>query len=77
MAIVPRQPVRWQGLSLVELLVAIAIGVVLAFGAMNLLLSSKRSYLQAEELARLQENGRHALRYLSYELTMAGSRVAR
>jgi type IV pilus assembly protein PilW len=60
------------GLSLVELLVAIAIGVVLSFGAMNLLLHSKQSYLEAEELARLQENGRHALRYLSYELTMAG-----
>jgi type IV pilus assembly protein PilW len=60
------------GLSLVELLVAIAIGVVLSFGAMNLLLHSKKSYLESEELARLQENGRHALRYLSYELSMAG-----
>jgi type IV pilus assembly protein PilW len=61
-----------SGLTLVELLVAIAIGVVLSFGAMNLLLHSKKSYLESEELARLQENGRHALRYLSYELTMAG-----
>lgn len=60
------------GLSLVELLVAIAIGTVLSFGAMNLLLHSKNSYLQSEELARLQENGRHALRYLTYELGMAG-----
>jgi len=69
-AVTPRQP--HQGLSLVELLVALALGVVLSFGAMNLLLYSKRSYLEAEELARLQENGRHALRYLSHELTMAG-----
>ncbi len=61
-----------RGLSLVELLVAIALGVTLSFGAMNLLLHSKRSYFQAEELARVQENGRHALRYLSYELQMAG-----
>jgi len=60
------------GLSLVELLVAIAIGTVLSFAAMNLLLHSKNSYLQSEELARLQENGRHALRYLTYELSMAG-----
>ena len=61
-----------QGLSLVELLVAIALGVVLSFGAMSLLLASKRSYLEAEELARMQDNGRHALRLLSFELNMAG-----
>ncbi len=73
----PRQSGLCLGLSLVELLVTIAIGVVLSFGAMNLLLHSKRSYLQAEELARLQENGRHALRYLSYELTMAGYLASR
>ena len=62
----------YRGLSLVELLLALALGVVLSFGAMNLLLYSKRSFFEAEELARLQENGRHALRYLSHELTMAG-----
>ena len=62
----------YRGLSLVELLLALALGVVLSFGAMNLLLYSKRSFFEAQELARLQENGRHALRYLSHELTMAG-----
>lgn len=67
---------RCRGLSLVELLVALAIGVVLCFGAMNLLLHSKLSYLEAEELARLQENGRHALRYITYELVMAGHLAA-
>jgi type IV pilus assembly protein PilW len=61
-----------RGLSLIELLVAIAVGVVLAFAAMNLFLFSKLSYLQDEEMARLQENGRYALRYLSHELAMAG-----
>ena len=61
-----------RGLSLVELLVALALGVVLSFGAMNLLLYSKRSFFEAQELARLQENGRHALRHISLELTMAG-----
>lgn len=63
---------RVGGLTLIELLVAIAIGSVLAFGAMNLYLFSKLSYLQDEAMARLQENGRYALRYLSHELTMAG-----
>ena len=61
-----------RGFSLIELLVAMAVGVVLSFGAMNLFLFSKLSYLQDEEMARLQENGRYALRYLSRELAMAG-----
>lgn len=61
-----------SGLSLVELLVAMALGVMLSFGATKVLLHSKRSFLEAEEQARLQENGRYALRLLAHELTMAG-----
>lgn len=61
-----------RGLSLVELLVALAIGVVLAFAATHFLLRSKLSFLQSDELARLRENGFYALRLLSHELTMAG-----
>lgn len=61
-----------RGLSLVELLVALAIGVVLSFAAVNLFLQSKLAFLQDEEMARLQENGRYALRYLARELMMAG-----
>ena len=61
--------------SLVELMVALAIGVSLSFGAMTLFLYSKRSQLQDQQLARLQENGRYALRYIAHELAMAGFRA--
>lgn len=61
-----------QGLSLVELLVALAIGAMLSFAAMHFFLRSKLSYLQADELARMQENGRYAMRLLAHELVMAG-----
>lgn len=60
------------GLSLVELLVSLAIGVVLSFAVTHFLLASKLSFLQSDELARLQENGAYALRLLSHELAMAG-----
>jgi hypothetical protein len=63
---------RQAGLSLVELMIALVIGVVLTFGAVNLFLQGKRSFYQDEETARLQENGRYALRLLSRELTMGG-----
>ncbi len=61
-----------RGLSMVELLVAMAISVVISFGVVNLFLQSKVSFLQDEETSRLQENGRWALRYLSRELSMTG-----
>ncbi|MEP5766483.1 MAG: PilW family protein [Halieaceae bacterium] len=63
---------RQAGLSLVELLVALAIGVLISLGIVNLFLQSRVSAQQDEETARLQENGRWALRYLSRELAMAG-----
>jgi type IV pilus assembly protein PilW len=63
---------RQTGLSLIELMIAIALGVVLSFAAVNLFLQAKLSYLEDEEYARLQENGRYTLRLLSRELAMAG-----
>ena len=60
------------GLSLVELMVAMLLGVVLSLGAVNLFLQSRMSFLQDEQSARMLEGGRYAQRYLSRELSMAG-----
>ena len=66
-------PVRnYRGLSLVELLVATLLGLLLTAGVIALYLENKRSYFYDEQLARLQENGRYAIRLLSRELAMAG-----
>jgi type IV pilus assembly protein PilW len=61
-----------NGFSLIELMIALTLGLVLSFGAVNLFLQSKVSYVQDEETSRLQENGRWALHYLSRETSMAG-----
>ena len=61
-----------RGISLLELLVAMSLGAVLSFGLVNLFLQSKTSFVQDEEIARLQENGRWALRHVARELSMAG-----
>lgn len=63
---------RGRGLTLVEMLTAVALGSVLCLAGTTLLIKSKRVYLQDEQLARLQENGHYALRLLSRELSMAG-----
>jgi prepilin-type N-terminal cleavage/methylation domain-containing protein len=60
------------GFSLIELMIAILLGIVLSFAAANLFLQAKVSYLEDEEYARLQENGRYALRLVGRELSMAG-----
>ena len=61
-----------QGISLIELMIALSIGVFLTLGAVSLFLHSYTSFLQDEETARLQENGRWALRLVSREISTAG-----
>ncbi len=63
---------RQKGLTLIELLVAMALGVVLSGGMVKLFIESRGSYMQDDERARLQENARAALRTLSRDLSMAG-----
>lgn len=69
----PRSKYRTsQGLTLTELLVAMALGLFLVTGIMTVFLQSKRSYQQDDELARMQESARYTLRLLTRELTLAG-----
>lgn len=61
-----------QGLTLNELLIAMALGLFLVAGIMTVFVQNKRSYVQDDELARMQENARYALRLISRELNLAG-----
>lgn len=63
---------RSRGFTLVELLVALALGLMLSAGIVNVYLQNKRNYMQDEEVARLQENARYTLGLLKRELTMTG-----
>lgn len=64
---------KWQvGFSLVELMIAIVLGLLLSAGIISIYAESKRNYGYEEELSRLQENGRYALGVLKRELTLAG-----
>lgn len=61
-----------SGVTLVELMVGMAIGVLLLFGVGLLFSQNKQSFRQNEELARLQEEARFAIDELSRDLSMAG-----
>jgi type IV pilus assembly protein PilW len=67
-----RQLSRQSGLTLIELMVGLALGVLLLFGVGLLFSQNKQSYLQNEQLARLQEEARFAMEELSRDISMAG-----
>jgi type IV pilus assembly protein PilW len=60
------------GLTLVELMIAMTLGLLLIGGALQVLQSSQQSYRLQENMSRLQENGRFAIEMLARDLRMAG-----
>jgi type IV pilus assembly protein PilW len=64
--------VRSRGLSLIELLVALAIGAVLIFGATQVYVDSRAAYGVNETVSRMQESARYALTMLESDVRMAG-----
>jgi type IV pilus assembly protein PilW len=65
-------PVSQSGLSLIELMVALTIGLLLSIGIIQIFNASKVSYQLQEGLSRIQENGRFVSQYLQNKLRMAG-----
>ncbi|MCC7411008.1 MAG: PilW family protein [Gammaproteobacteria bacterium] len=63
---------RARGFSIVEMMVAIVVGLILVAGAISMLVTSKRTYTIQDDLGRIQENARFALEYLARDLRMAG-----
>jgi len=63
---------KQMGLSLVELMVAMALAMLLMAGVLSIFQSSKVTYLTNEKTSRLQENGRVALELMLYDLRSAG-----
>lgn len=60
------------GVSLIELLVALAIGSLLILGLVQVFAGSRTAYQLSSGLARTQENGRFAIDILQRDLRMAG-----
>jgi type IV pilus assembly protein PilW len=62
---------RTLGVTLIELMVALAIGGFLMVGAITVFLHARQSFRLTESVARLQETGRFALEALEPEIRMA------
>lgn len=63
---------RQRGLSLVELMVSLTIGLILMAGLSLLFVESSRSHRELSEASKQIENGRYALQLLSDDLHLAG-----
>lgn len=61
-----------RGFSIVELMVATAVGLALMAGVTHVYVGSKSTYRVQEGLSRVQENGRFALELLGRKIRMAG-----
>lgn len=61
-----------SGLSIIELMVALAIGSLLILALVEVFAASRAAYLLSSGLARTQENGRFAIDILQRDLRMVG-----
>lgn len=63
---------KQNGMTLVELIVAAALGLIIVAFITNIMLSSSRTALQSEGLSQAQENGRFILSWLQGNVRSAG-----
>ncbi|WP_415889495.1 PilW family protein [Neptuniibacter sp. SY11_33] len=60
------------GFSLLELMIAMVMGLFLIGGVISVFIGSSQSFRSNESLSRVQENGRFALEMISHELRSVG-----
>src|SRR5579862_5427667 len=60
------------GMSLMEMMVGLAIGMVLTLGMFTMIVSTSQSFRVNDDFSRMQENAATAFRYLAESLKEAG-----
>lgn len=63
---------RESGLSLIELMIAMVVGLILIAGVLSIFLSSRKSYGVNGAVADIQQNARFSLEYIRSATRMAG-----
>ena len=66
---------KQQGLSLIELMIAITLGIFITAALITLFVNSKQSYRLNENMSRLQENARFAMAFIARDLRMTDFRT--
>lgn len=63
---------RQTGLSLIELMISLTLGIFLIFGVLEVFVNSKQTYRVQDSLSRLQENARFAIDTIVTDIRGAG-----
>ena len=61
-----------KGVTVVELMVALVLGIILMGGVLQIYLSTKQTFNVTESLSRLQESTRYSLDMMARDIRMAG-----
>lgn len=61
-----------KGMTLIELMIALVLGLVVTSAVIEIFISSKQMYRVQDARARLQENGRYAIQHLTNNIRSAG-----
>ncbi|MDF1691175.1 MAG: PilW family protein [Zhongshania sp.] len=67
-----RVPKKQRGFGLVELMIAVTLGILLSTAVVQVFLATSSSSRMLDSMAQIQENARFAMRFLSREIRMAG-----
>src|SRR5690606_22126939 len=67
-------PGRMAGLSLVELMIALALGLVVSGAAIGVFLANQQTYRSTESIGRIQESARVAFELMAREVREAAGR---
>tara|TARA_R110001592_G_scaffold52511_7_gene160663 strand:+ start:1314 stop:2336 length:1023 start_codon:yes stop_codon:yes gene_type:complete len=69
---IQKMPFFQRGLSLIELMIAMVLGLLLMSGVVSIFLSAKQGYVNQDATSQLQENARFALEMMTREIRMVG-----
>jgi type IV pilus assembly protein PilW len=68
----PTRPRLQSGVTLIELMVALTLGLILTAAAIQVFVANKSTYRLTNALSQVQENGRYAMQQLAHDIRMAG-----
>lgn len=67
--------IKQQGMTLVEIMIALVLGIFLIAGVLQIFLGAKQSNRLLDNLSRMQENGRFAMDFISRDIREAGFEI--
>ena len=66
------RPQSQTGFSIIELMIALVLSMTLGVAIVSVFVNNSYSFNQDENTARMQDDARHALREIAFEISMAG-----